>query len=185
MFPLDTYLKKASKAGYEVHETSRLNIVGWRNSLARANYFDCYLSLYWNEFTWHELHFDATTFPGVPWLLNPMHVRGTAVLKPGFYKEAYKLGKHKGYTALIQQKAVKVFRDNNRDGVVNFDAEVVYEGNFGINIHKASLANKYVGTSSAGCQVLKHRKDFDTLIRMCESDLAFYGNNFNYTLMEF
>ncbi len=191
MLSVDYYLNKAEELKCPVHgvvnSTDRVNIVGWRNLGARNNYFDCWISLYWRKGgRWHEEHFAATTYPGIPSLLNPVHKDGTAILVPGFYDGLYKIGRHRGrYEALVQQTPCKVYRDNNKDGKVDVDADKVYEGVFGINLHKAGTWNKIVGASSAGCQVIKNTMNFEYLMYLCRRDTTLYSNSFNYTLMEF
>ena len=44
------------------------------------------------------------------------NVKGTAILVPGQYRGAYKIGFHKGkYKALVQAKPVKLYIDNDKD----------------------------------------------------------------------
>ena len=60
-----------------------------------------------------------------------------AILKPGQYRGSHKIGLHQGrYEALKQQRAVKVYRDNNRDGKYDLNEINVHEGIYGINIHR-------------------------------------------------
>jgi hypothetical protein len=112
--------------------------------------------------------FNATTNPGVHWLHNWLNPKGAAVLKPGKY--FYKLGKHKGYEALVQAYAVTVYRDTNKDD--KSDSSGFEEtGFFGINIHRAlesGIAN-FIGKFSAGCQVIQNPADFKRLIVECKS----------------
>ena len=84
-----------------------LNIIGVRSNNEIANSFDDWLYLIYRddsgEFNVHE--FPITTDPGAYWLKNPMNVNGTAILVPGQYRAAYKIGLHQGkYEALKQSK---------------------------------------------------------------------------------
>ena len=113
---------------------------------------------------------------------------GVAILKPGQYRGSHKIGLHKGkYEALRQQKPVKVYRDNNKDGKYDMIEENVHEGIFGINIHKAG---KFVNGStqidkwSAGCQVFSKESDFNEFMEICRKARDIWGNSFTYTLIE-
>lgn len=190
MIPLSRYLSDADMLKYPVHgddnDSQQINIVGWRNSKARVDNFDCWVSVYFKNEKWRERHYQATTYPGTPWLLNPMVETGTAVVVPDFYPDGFKLGMHRNrYQALVQNTEFKVFRDNNKNNIIDYDPKKIYKGYFGIQIHRAGIAGNLVGVSSAGCQVLKNKSDLEDLISLCKRDEAFYGNKFNYTLMEF
>ena len=92
------------------------------------------------------------------------------------------LGYHKGqYEALIQRGLVQVYRDNNRDNILDFAS--IQEGIFGINIHKAGVDSAYVDNWSAGCQVFKRSSDFMAFMEICKKSAALYGNKFTYTLL--
>ena len=117
-----------------------------------------------------------------------MNKDGVAILKPGQYRGSHKLGLHQGkYEALRQQKPVKVYRDNNKDGKYDMIEENVHEGIFGINIHKAG---KFVNGStqidkwSAGCQVFSKESDFNEFMEICRKARDIWGNSFTYTLIE-
>lgn len=160
-----------------------LNIVGVRNKFGRPNYFDdVILVFYHQKGKLMSHHFQATTLPGIPYLLKPVNPEGAALLVPGQYKDAYQLGKHKGYDALIQVGPVKVYRDNNLD--LEYDFSNPHEGFFGINIHRASLTAKVVGPDSAGCQVIKKRSDYEHFISLCKKYKNFHGSKATYTLVE-
>ncbi len=79
---------------------------------------------------------------------------GVARLVEGQYIDSHIMRLHAGkYEALGQNKAVKVFRDPNKDMV--YDESKIQEGVFGINIHKAGADSTYVENWSEGCQVFK------------------------------
>ena len=175
--------------GYEWYDRDmpfNLNIFGVRNSKRRVNAFDDFLYVIYrnHNLDWRIHQWEITTDPGLSVLENPINQEGTAILVPGQYKSAYKLGLHRGkYKALVQQGGtVKVYRDNNRDNVHDFDENTIEEGWFGINIHKAGTDSNLVDGWSAGCQVFKREKDFNEFIEICDKAAGIYGNSFTYTL---
>lgn len=180
----ETFINLMCNSGYcvlkeERHKPLNLNIVGMRNRFARTNYFDDTINIYYQECeNWIHKCYPATTLPGTPHLLKPLNTKGAAILKPGQYR--YKKGKHKGREALVQADYVKVYRDNNKDLVYNFNNEE--EGFFGINIHEASWGSKLVGVNSAGCQVIK--EGFEEFMNLINRSLNFRENSFMYTLLE-
>jgi putative heme degradation protein len=107
---------------------------------------------------------------------------GVARLVEGQYRGSHTLGLHQGkYEALRQQKPVKVYRDKNKD--MNFDEDVIQEGIFGINIHKAGADSTYVENWSEGCQVFKKSADFEEFMSICRKAAAIHGKSFTYTLI--
>mgnify|MGYP003155328724 FL=1 len=177
-----------------------LNIVGIRNSDTKnkvTNAFDDKITLSYKIGTdkegkggeWQFHCFDCTTDPGTHWVENIMRKEGVAILKPGQYRSSHKIRKHQGrYEALGQQKPVKVYRDNNRDGWYNLNEDSVQEGLFGINIHRAT---KHAGKKStqidkwsAGCQVIASNDDWKLFMKICRKARDTWSNNFTYTLLE-
>jgi hypothetical protein len=155
-----------------------VNIVGIRNSDTNnevTNKFDDKI--------------DCTTDPGKHWVENIMNKHGVAILKPGQYRGSHKIRLHQGrYEALGQQKPVKVYRDKNIDGTYDLSEENVYEGLYGINIHRAT---KYAGKKSsqidkwsAGCQVIAANDDWTAFMKIMRKARAIWGNSFTYTLIE-
>lgn len=167
-----------------------LNIVGIRSWETNANKFDDLIVVIYRDVSlnWNVEKFKCTTDPGTYWLKNPMRKEGTAVLVPGQYKGAYDIGKHRGkYYALIQIGKVKVFRDNDRDNIIDADPDSVMEGYFGINIHRASSWQdvKAVDKWSAGCQVFQDSYEFKRFMTIVEKQKQLYPSwKFSYTLLE-
>ena len=173
--------------GYDV------NIVGVRNNKTKGrvtNAFDDHITIsYKIDGEWYFECFKCTTDPGTHWVENILSESGVAILKPGQYRSSHKLRLHQGkYMALGQQKPVKVYRDNNRDGKYDLIEESVQEGLFGINIHRAT--GRSGGTStrvdkwSAGCQVIANNDDWHCFLDICQTAREIWGNNFSYTLIE-
>ena len=181
-----------NKKGYKFFENGNynLNIIGVRCENTTPNSFDDYLMCIYkvnNQWVWKE--YIITTDAGLYWLENPMvSEKGCALLVPNQYRGAYKLDKHKGqYTALCQRNAkVDVYRDNDRDRVLDYNESTIDSGYFGINIHR-SHPNKVidnVGKYSAGCQVFQNPKEFDEFIKICKKQEEIYSNSFSYTLLK-
>lgn len=117
-----------------------------------------------------------------------MHPQGTAMLAPGQYKDTYEIALHRGkYYALCQRLAkVNVFRDYNRNAVLDFYNGRLDTGMFGINIHRArKTGTTYtVDNHSAGCQVFQKVSEFNFFMKLCEKHRSLYGNRFTYTLVD-
>jgi len=185
-------LARAEREGHVVFRRGsyNLNIIGVRTTGREANKFDDWLHVVFKDDAgcWIDHCFRITTDAGNYWLHNPMKVSGTAILVAGQYRGAYKLGKHRGkYTALVQRgAAVKIYRDNNRDSILDHDPDSIREGWFGINIHRAnpSRESTRVEKYSAGCQVFADPEEFDIFIALCEKSATIYGDTFTYTLLE-
>ena len=181
------WFEDTNDKGYDV------NIVGVRNNETKGrvtNAFDDHITIsYKIDGEWYFECFKCTTDPGTHWVENIMREEGVAILKPGQYRGSHKLRLHSGkYMALGQQKPVKVYRDNNRDGKYDLIEESVQEGLFGINIHRAT--GRSGGTStrvdkwSAGCQVIANNDDWHCFLDICHAAREIWGNSFTYTLIE-
>lgn len=169
-----------------------LNIVGVRNNSTISNRFDDALIVFYRAlvngiYRWQVERFAITTDPGTYWLNNPSYESGTAILKPGQYRNAYEIGLHRGqYEALVQRRPVKILRDYDRDAVLDFFNGTEYSGLFGINIHRALSEGTTltIDRYSAGCQVFADAEDFSLFMQMCRKHAELYGNAFTYTLFD-
>lgn len=180
--------------GYKWFESGdyNLNIVGVRNSetLGKVtNKFDDCITVSYNINGEEKFHcFKATTDPGSHWEKNLLNKDGVAILVPGQYRGSHKIRKHQGkYEALCQKKEVKVYRDNNKDGVYDMLEENIHKGIYGINIHKAGSrvnGSTQIDKWSAGCQVFSKESDFNQLMELAYKAKNLYGNSFTYTLIE-
>ena len=194
LLTFDNIKSTLESKGYKFFDTPdkllNLNLVGVRRDNEGTNTFDDYLVVLYRE---EELaimnRYEITTDPGKYWLENPINPKGTAVLVPGQYRSTWQLGKHQGkYEALVQRKKVKVYRDNNKDEVIDYNNITLLadEGFFGINIHRSNPYDQsyVINKWSAGCQVFKKIEDYNNFIQVCRDSAKIYGNSFTYTLIE-
>jgi len=192
----NSILEQAVKAkGYKWFSNGdyNLNIVGIRNSNTKnkvTNAFDDILTLsYKLKGKWKYEEFECTTDPGTHWVKNILKKSGVAILKPGQYRGSHKIGLHQGkYEALRQMKPVKVYRDQNKDGVYDKNEDSVEIGLFGINIHRATKhagkKSKQIDKWSAGCQVIAAADDFKKFMELANIAKNVWSNSFTYTLIE-
>lgn len=124
----------------------------------------------------------GTTIPGRPYLLRPMNPKGAAVLKEGQYLNCWKVGLHNKYEALVQCAPVTVYRDSNRDNIINEVKGTEDRGIFGIDIHHAgqNFIAKFIDNFSAGCQVWQDIGCFNTMMTLAKRGTQQY---FSYTLL--
>ena len=164
-----------------------LNIIGVRHKGAKVtNHFDDCLVVIYNTANEKNVKrvFVCTTLPGKKAMEHPMQIKGTAILKEGQYRGAYKIGYHKGkYKALCQAKPLPVYRDGNKDDKFDLNPLSIDKGIFGINIHKAGDNSTLVDGWSYGCQVLSKSIDFNALMMLAEKSANIFGNSFTYTLI--
>ena len=177
--------------GYAFFENGNynVNIIGVRNKNLVANSFDdTMLCAYKVGGEWILKEWQITTDAGKYWLKHPMNEKGCALLVPNQYRGVYKIDKHGGrYEALCQRNGkVEVYRDDNKDQILDFNDVTREWGMFGINIHRS---NPYTESSvvekwSAGCQVFKKVDDFNEFMAICQKASNEWSNSFTYTLLK-
>jgi len=181
-------LDYVASLGHAVFERGQynLNIIGIRSRDHKPNSFDDRMCVVFrDEQGWITRTWECTTEPGKYWLENPMNISGTAILVPGQYRGVYKTGKHRGKDALTQQGGVvKVYRDDNKDDIIDAEVGTEEEGYFGINIHRAGQHSTQIDRWSAGCQVFANSDDFDEFMSICYAARAKWGEKFSYTLID-
>ena len=166
-----------------------LNLIGVRRDNQGTNEFDDFmLVLYREEELMIQKRYPITTDPGQYWLEHPMNPKGTAILVPAQYRGTWKIGKHQNsYEALVQCKPAKVWRDNNKDNIIDYNNITLIsdKGYFGINIHRSNPYDQsyLVNRWSAGCQVFKRIAEYDEFLDLCKESASIYGNSFTYTLI--
>lgn len=129
----------------------------------------------------------GTTDPGSFYLRQPGAHGGTAIVVPGQYRGLWKLGLHRGAdVAFVQSGDIAVYRDGDRDNVLDFDPKTIVHGVFGINGHHAGVDSKRVNNWSAGCQVWARREDHDRSLELGRAQLAHHPTwtTFTYTLFD-
>jgi len=180
-------LKKVVESkGYKFF-TGKLNVnlIGVRTERVATNEWDDSLYVAYEDEAGKKvvINFgEFTTDPGFKYLQETLlNKLGCAILKEDQHRGIWQLGKHQGkYSALVQRKACEVYRDKNRDTIL--DTGVLMFGIFGINLHHGA-SREEVGPYSAGCQVLKKEKDLEKLLDICKKSATLYGNSFSYTLL--
>lgn len=116
----------------------------------------------------------ATTEPGYFYDRDhPINRDGAARIKFGQYKDAWKVGMHRGnHEALVQVGNVTVCRDLNRDMERTGDAEQT--GLFGINQHWGyDQPADNIGKASAGCLVGRTKNGHRAFMEIVKSDPRF------------
>ena len=184
---IEQTVKSKGYVWFEGTKDFDVNIVGVRNSSTGdkvTNVFDDFLTVSYKEGgEWKFQIWPATTDPGKKGVMEYHNAAGVARLVPGQYRGSHTIGLHQGkYEALKQQKPVKVYRDKDKD--MQYDENIIQEGVFGINIHKAGADSTYVENWSEGCQVFKKSADFDSFMKICRMSRDKHGNSFTYTLIE-
>lgn len=176
--------------GYSFFEKGdyNLNLIGVRGDELKANAFDdILLNIYKVRGEWVFDEFPITTDAGTYYLKKPMRTSGTALVVPNQYRGLWQLGRHRGlYEALVQRNELEVYRDNNKDSILDFDESTIEKGIFGINCHRSNPRgeSKRVDKWSAGCQVFKSVYDFEQrFIPIIKKAKARWGNSFTYTLL--
>lgn len=167
-----------------------LNFVGIRTSNVKADSFDDFFCLLWEEGGARRIWIcnNFTTDPGIYYLktklLNP---DGCAIMVPGHYKSLWTTGMHgykSPYKAFVQVGKVQVYRDKNKDDILDLDpATIQSSSGLGINLHHG-FDSTNVGPNSAGCQVFKNDDDLAFLLDRAEKSARFYGRKYSYTLLE-
>ena len=191
-------LKKCKDLGYAIFTDYNydLNLIACRSPSRESGKFDdMFHVVYRYGDRYIQESYPCTTDAGLYWMKNPSRVEGTAILVAGQYRNVYKLDHHRGkYLALCQRNGpVSVYRDNNRDDILDHDPKTIQIGSgFGINIHRASAHSteergltENVGRYSAGCMVIQDRDDFNRLIALAKKQVDTLGYvSFSLTLLE-
>jgi hypothetical protein len=121
-------------------------------------------------------NWEATTEPGRYYTMHPMNPGGAARIAFGQYK-AWSVGRHRNdHEALVQVKAVKIYRDLNKD--FEREGDLLHEGVFGINQHWGyDLPVNDLGRSSAGCLVGRTRSGHRQFMSLLKSDPRYAESN--------
>lgn len=173
------------------HGNYDLNIIGIRNlNSSRSNLFDDKMIVaYLLDGKWITEEFIVTTDPSSYYLMKEDYKPCAIYYHPQQARGAYKIGLHRGkYEALTQYRAVKFWRDGNKDDHLDYKGEV-YKQRIGLNIHRASQraeGSHYIDLWSAGCQVFKYadKRGFERFMWLCKQQVKSLGYpTFTYTLI--
>lgn len=149
----DYVINQRINLGYPIEPVMITSI---RTDNALSNTFDDIFVITKNNKTYV---YACTTTPGDFYIFNPLTVggiTGTAILKPGYYKNSHTFVTAANWKTLWlgmpyfkQTGKVSIYRDNIKDR--NLDTNIETEGYFGINIHHMGIGN-FINNWSAGCQ---------------------------------
>ena len=176
-----------TRLGYPLYTSGdyNLNIFGIRDDENVSDTFnDLVCVLYKVDGKWVLKKYNATTDPGLYYRKKLLNPNGTAILQDGYYRSTWQIGLHRGkYTALVQRKPVKLWRDGNKDNVLDRKGKT-YDELAGINIHHASAisTSSSIGQYSAGCQVIANINDWNEFISIVLKSADKFGKVFSYAL---
>jgi hypothetical protein len=188
------FLIKPFRKAYQKHDHAffdkgdyNVNLGGIRCANRKANSFDdLRYAVYKEKGVWRFFWAIQTTDPGLTGLKKPCRPEGCAILVPGQYRGAYKIGFHKteGRYALVQRKKVAVYRDWNKDNILDMDPKSIMWGKFGINVHDPWKEGEEVNARSLGCQVSKYKKCHKEFMQICTIAVQKWGEALTYTLLD-
>lgn len=158
------------KLGFSFFESGDydLNIIAVRNghNLQSTKFNDLVCVAYLKDGIKCVDAFEATTDPGRTYRLKPINKKGTAVIIPQQVKGGLKIGLHKGYKALVQNKSFWVLRDNDKNGNIPEmsmltmpELKTIYTFK-GIGVKEYFIIDKYG-------------------VKMCGIELGIFGTNFH------
>jgi hypothetical protein len=198
---IDKIIKLVKDGGGEVYEQEGyINFCGVRNNHT-DNSFNDTLYIYWKDYSDGQFKCvrttGFTTKPGASVILGKQERNsngGAAILKEGWQKDIWHIGKHKGqYDALRSSQGVTnptvITRDNSQyDKGPQYELRIIedktYSGHYGINFHKSGdPEGKRVNNWSAGCQVFKVKKEFDEMMSMATYASSKGQKKFSYFLV--
>jgi hypothetical protein len=163
-----------------------LNLIVCRNTIERPDTFqDTMHVVYHDGQKWIEYIYPCTSHAGLYYLQNPSRSAGVAILKHDHqYRSSFTIGmRSSGYECLIPCKEILVWRDGNRDDVIEFGGED--HDSAGIQIHRANAFDTSVkiGKYSAGCVVLQ--SGFGGFMDLCYKQRgAGLGSKFSLTILK-
>ncbi len=189
----NTLRKVVQRKGYawfeKVSRPYDINVIGIRNKSTVPDYFDDTLCVAYLDLNGYARLFTCpiTVDPSLYYIKNPINSSGALIIKPGQYRAAYRLGKHRGYDAIVQVKPIIVIRDYNKDNKLDFKSGREQTGVFAANIHRTlpdGIA-KTIQRFSAGCQVIQSIDDFKYVYSLIRRQKICLDTDFvTYTLLE-
>ena len=201
---IDKIIKIVRDGGGEVFEQEGyINFCGVRNNITNDTFNDT-LYIYWKDIT--DGNFKCvkttgfTTKPGKKAVLNESgntNSKGVAIVKEGWYKDVWHLGKHNptkpsGHQALRQTQGktqpITITRDNTQFGNKgNYELRILSDtievGYPYTNMHRCKdPQGNNVNGWSEGCQVFKYKNEFDVMIDMATFAASKGQTTFSYFL---
>lgn len=178
----NNYWRKLDKTKY--------NLVAIRNLISEkrksGNHFIDLIVLMSPEDEKKVWVYEATTVPGPMFMVRPfrnwylahgskvINPKGLAIVQPGVYD--YKIGKHRGYQAFVQDGNITVDRyapvaDPKDATFKTYSPGNTQTGKYGINIHRArsSGETENVNTYSAGCLVFAKASSLKSVLDRIKS----------------
>jgi hypothetical protein len=165
-----------------------LNFFGIRRNLS-SNKFDDLIGCYYRAIKGSTPTVElwaGTTDPGRTFLLAPMNKNGTAAVAAAQHRACWSLGVYKERPALRQTGIIKVYRDNDRDSILEIDPTKIFDGS-GIHLHyMGDGIDRDVNSWSAGCQGVATRAHFERIIWLAREQLRRHPTwkTFTYTLFD-
>ena len=200
---VDQLRAACARKGYQFFEQGdyNINLIGIRSKNRTAGRWDdLFVIAYKVGGKWEIQYVHGTTDPGQTELTSPSFAEGkkngTAIVAPGQYRSLWRIGKHRGHRALVQAGKVLLYRDNNRDAVLDFDptSRKWWDYRAGINFHPTWGAKRvidylrdWVYNWSAGCQVPAlhaESKEWSDIMDLFELAAKTWGELFTYTLFD-
>lgn len=167
-----------------------LNLFAIRSNNIVADSFDDVFGIAYKDMNFMPQIFtcNCTTDPGKYYLKNLMDSGGAAIVVPGQYRNLWQIGTFYNKLALLQISPIKIYRDKNRDEILDLNPKSITEGIYGIFFHyhyQSETHAKYIEKSSAGCIVPQTFYDYRTIMELCVRQTQFkFGKNFTFTLFE-
>ena len=186
------------KKGYPVFENGlfNLNMGIIRNANRVSNTFDDLIYIICKQGTNESpvevcRLYPATADPGLDHLVNPTFPEakrsGSAILAEGYYRGLWKVGWFHGRRALLPRTKVWVYRDANRDGILDLDPKTLMNMDAGILMHESYqgvATASLVGRSSAGCQVPASRVHMEEIATIViEAERRYPNSGTSYAVL--
>lgn len=166
------------------------NIIGIRTTLCIPDVFNDILVIAYKSGTDYKM-FTAiiTTEPGTTYQKKLLNPKGCAVMQPGQFINAYKLGYHqwkKDHRALVQVGKILLKRDKDLDGIPGNSGELEWNTGAGCNIHGANkgIVTSKIGPWSAGCQVHERWSKKEEMCDIAQLYEKVNNGLLTYTLLE-
>lgn len=125
---------------------------------------------------------EATTVPGRKYTINPMAgTPGAGRIARGFYEDSHIYGIHMksrpdiAHYGFLQRGVLKIYRDEDKDGIIDNVDSAAFGDGYGGNIHARlpGMKSDEIGAWSAMCQVARFREDHDAAMQLYRESAQF------------